>query len=75
MLRGRGITDRAAPPLPAIIRAMHAAVIRGPQLSAFRAGAEQRRDGARWFRPAVVDTLPTLSSETTIQPAIRAVWA
>ena len=71
-LRGRGIADRAAPTLPAIIRTVHAALIRGPQLSAFRAGAEQRRDGAGWLRPAVADALPTLASETAIQPAIRA---
>ena len=72
MLRGRRIADRAAPTLPAIIRTVHAALIRGPQLSAFRAGAEQRRDCAGWLRPAVADALPTLASETAIQPAIRA---
>ena len=72
MLRGLGIADRPAPTLPAIIRTVHAAFIRGPQLSAFRAGAEQRRDCAGWLRPAVADALPTLASETAIQPAIRA---
>src|SRR4030095_11119905 len=72
MLRGRGIADRATPALPAIRGTMHAALIRGPQLSALHPGAEQRRDGAGWLRPAVAHALPTPSSETPIQPAIRA---
>src|SRR4029453_7582446 len=72
MLRGRGIADRATPALPAIRGPMHAALIRGPQLSAFHPGAEQRRDGAGWLRPAVAHALPTLSSDAPIQTAIRA---
>jgi hypothetical protein len=72
-LRRRRIAHHAAPTLPAIIRTMHAALIRGPQLSGFRAGAEQRCDDcAGWLRPAVADTLPALASDTAIQPAVRA---
>jgi hypothetical protein len=36
------------------------------------AGAEQRRDGAGWLRPASAHALPTLAGDTSIQPAIRA---
>src|SRR5437879_4911270 len=71
MLRGRGIADRVAPSLPAIIGSVHATFIRGPQLSALHAGAEQRRDGAGWLRPTVVDALPTSASQTTIHPPVR----
>ena len=51
---------------------MHAALIGGPQLSGFAAGAEERRDCAGRLWPAVPDALPALSSETAIQLAIRA---
>ena len=71
ILRHHGIADRAAPTHPAIVRAVHAALIRGPELSAFRAGAEQRRDCAGGFGPAVANTLPAFASETAIQPTIR----
>src|SRR5512145_2377408 len=73
MLRWRRIADGAAPTLPAVIRTVHAALIRRPQLSAFRAGAEQRRDGVRWLRPTVAHALPAFKRETAEQPAIRAV--
>src|SRR4029077_1379901 len=72
MLRRRRIANRAAPALPAIVGTVHATLIRGPQLSALHPGAEQGRDGAGWLRPAAAHTFPTLSSETPIQPAIRA---
>ena len=52
MLRGCGIADRAAPTDPAIVGTMNAALIRGPQLTALHAGAQQRRDRAGRFRPA-----------------------
>jgi hypothetical protein len=72
MLWGGGIAGRAAPTLPAIIRTVQATLIRRPQLSAFRACAEQRRDCAGPLRPAVADALPTFVRETALQPAIRA---
>ena len=41
MLRHHGIAKRVAPTHPAIVRAVHAALIRGPELSAFRAGGRR----------------------------------
>ena len=72
VLRRRRIAELAAPTFPAVVRTVHAAIIRGPQFAAFRSGAEQRRDCAGWLRPAVADAFPAVGSETAIQPAIRA---
>src|ERR687887_2485075 len=71
MLRRRRIAGDAAPALSAIVGAVHAALIGGPHLSTFRAGAGQRRDCAGWLWPTVADALPALGSDTAIQPAIR----
>ena len=72
MLWGGGITHCPAPTLSAIIRTVHAALVRGPELAAMRAGAEQGGDGVRWVRPAIANSLPTVSIEPAVQPAIRA---
>jgi hypothetical protein len=55
MLRRRRITDGAAPTFSSIVRTVHAALIGGPHLSRFCAGAEQRRDCAGWLRPIGAD--------------------
>ena len=72
MLRRRRIAGHTAPPFPTVVRTVNAALIRGPQHSGLRSGEEQRRDCAGWLRPAVADALPTLASETAIEPAIGA---
>src|SRR5919106_2423996 len=71
MLRRRRVADDAAPAFSTIVRTVHAALIGGPHLSRFRAGAEQRRDCAGWLWPTVADGLPALGSESAIQPTIR----
>src|SRR5919109_1685647 len=71
MLRRRRVADDAAPAFSTIVRTMDAALIGGPHLARFRAGAEQRRDCAGWLWPTVADALPALGSESAIQPAIR----
>src|ERR671922_2177920 len=71
MLRRRRIADDAAPTIPTIVRTVHAALIGGPHLSRFRAGAEQRRDCAGWLWPTGADALPALGSDTAVQPTIR----
>src|ERR671913_1371211 len=71
MLRRCRVTGDAAPAFAAIVRTVHAALIGGPHLSRFRAGAKQRRDCAGWLWPTVADALPALGSDTAIQPAIR----
>src|SRR6266508_3834972 len=71
MLRRRRIADDAAPTVSTIVRPVHAALIGGPHLSRFRAGAEQRRDCDGWLWPTGADALPALGSESAIQPAIR----
>ena len=43
MLRRRRVADDAAPAFSTIVRTVHAALIGGPHLSRFRAGAEQLR--------------------------------
>jgi hypothetical protein len=70
MLRRVRVAGHAAPTLPAILRTVRAALIRSPQLVAFGAGAEQRRDCARWLRPAVAHAFPAFVTDPTIQPAI-----
>src|ERR671911_3228215 len=87
MLWRRRVADDAAPAFSTIVRTVHAALIGGPHLSRFCAGAEQRRDCAGWLRPAVADALPApldfrsgrpepsrraLAREAAIQAAIRA---
>jgi hypothetical protein len=71
MLRRRRVAGDAAPTFSAIVRQVHAALIGGPHLSRFRAGAKQRRDCAGWLWPTGADALPALGSEPAIQPAIR----
>src|SRR5918993_2112656 len=71
MLRRRRIADDGAPTFSTIVRTVHAALIGGPHLSGFRAGAKQRRDCAGWLWPTVADALPARGSDTAIQPAIR----
>src|SRR5687768_18481669 len=71
MLRRLRVAGDAAPALSAIVRTVHAALIGGPYLSRFRAGAEQRRDCAGWLWPTVADGLPAFGSESAIQPTIR----
>ena len=66
MLWGFCIPDRTAPALPAIVGTMHTALIRGLQLAALHSGAEQRRDGAGRFRPAVTHALPAIARQTPI---------
>src|SRR4029453_14762569 len=53
MLRRRRVADDTAPAVSTIVRTVHAALIGGPHLSRFRAGAEQRRDLAGWLWPTV----------------------
>src|SRR5687768_13854360 len=78
MLRRRRVAADAAPAFSAIVRQVHAALIGGPHLSRFVAGAEQRRDCAGWLWPAVAHAFPTPldfgsgRSDTAIQPTIRA---
>jgi hypothetical protein len=62
---------RGAPTFSTVVRTVHAALIGGPHLSWFCAGAEQRRDCAGWLRPAVANALPALATEPAIQLAIR----
>src|SRR5919106_2336523 len=71
MLRRRRVDDDAAPAFSTIVRTMDAALVGSPHLSRFRAGAEQRRDCAGWLWPAGADALPSLGSDTAVQPAIR----
>src|SRR4030095_10397644 len=71
MLRRRRKAGDAAPAFSTVVRTVHAALIGGPHLSRFRAGAKQRRDCAGWLRPTVADALPALGSDTAIEPAIR----
>src|SRR5919204_5662838 len=62
MLRRLRVPGDAAPAFSTILRTVHAALIGGPHLSRFRAGAEQRRDCAGWLCPTVADALPAFSS-------------
>src|SRR5918993_2412220 len=71
MLRRRRVADVAAPAFSTIVRTVHAALIGGPHLSRFRAGAEQRRNCAGWLWPTVADGLPAFGNESAIQPTIR----
>src|ERR671935_2866363 len=71
MLRRRRVAGDAGPAFSAIVGAVHAALIGGPHLTGFRAGAEQRRDCAGWLWPTVADALPALRSDTAKHPAIR----
>ena len=62
MLRRRRIADDGAPTLSTIVRTVHAALIGGPHLTRFDAGAEQRCDCAGWLWPTVADPLPALAN-------------
>ena len=72
MLRRCLIANNVAPALSAIIRAVYAAFIRGPEFAGFRSRAEQRRDCAGWLRPAVAHAFPAVASDASIHTAIRA---
>src|SRR5262245_47383127 len=72
MLRRSGKADDVPPTLPAVFRAVHAALVCGPHLPGLRAGAEERRNGGRWLWPAVAHALPALGIETAIEPSIGA---
>src|SRR4051812_48630806 len=67
MLRRGGITNRATPAPPLIIGTVHAALIRGPQLSGFAAGAEQRRNCDGWLWPSVKHSFPSIVTNTPIE--------
>src|ERR687897_475825 len=71
MLRRRPVAHDAVPAFSTIVRTVHAALIGGPHVSSFRAGAEQRCDCAGWLWPTGAGALPAIGSDTAIQPAIR----
>src|SRR5688500_17632538 len=58
VLRHRRKPTDGTPAHAAVVRAVYAALVRGPHLTSADAGNQQRRDRARRIRPPVANPLP-----------------